>query len=91
MVELCSRPVKYGHEVVADALDARLCEPSYILAVVLNISVTGRQSRLYILVNGNALDNFEFKPRSLRELFDSHYTLLAPHLADGNVVHCGND
>ncbi len=91
MVKLSPRPVKYGHEVIANALDSRLRKPSYILAVIFNVSVSGRKSRLYILVNGNTLYNLEFKSRVLGKFLEPHYALLAPHLADGNVVHgCNN-
>ena len=91
MVELRARPVKDRHEVVADAADARLGQPADVLAVILDVPLARRLAELDVLVHRHALDHLEQKARVLDLLFQRRNALAAPHLADGHVVHGGDD
>ena len=61
MVKLCSGPVKYRHEIIADALDSCLCHPADVLTVIINILISGVLAQLNILVNRDALDDVKAK------------------------------
>ena len=84
-------PVKYRHEIVADALHSGFCHTSDVLAVVLDVAVAARLAKLDVLMYRNTLDNLKMKSGILHLLFQCCDALLAPHLSDRNVIHSRYD
>ena len=91
MVKLGSRPVKHRHKIVADALYAGLGHPADILAVILNVAVSGRLSQLDVFVNRYTLDHIEAQTRILHLLFQLCDALAAPYLPHRHIINRGND
>ena len=91
MVQLCSCPVEYRHEIVTDAFDARFCNAADIFTVIGDILVSRWLSQLDVLVNRNALDYLEGQPGVLSFLFQLRDALPAPYFSDRDVVHSRHD
>ena len=91
MVQLGSGPVKYRHEIVADALDSGLSHPADVLAVVGDVFVSGVLAQLDVLVNRNAFDHVKAQSRVLNLLFQPGDALAAPNLAHRHVVNRCHD
>ncbi len=91
LVELSAGPVKDGHKVVADALDARFAQAADILLVIFDVAVAGGLAQLDVLVDGDALDDLKVQPRVLGDLFEVRDALPAPELPGRDVVDGGYD
>ena len=91
VIQLCSGPVEDRHKIVADALDSCLGHSADILAVVLNVPVSGGLAQFDVLVYGDALDDLEMESCVLGQLLQPCDGLSAPDLPHRNVIDSGHD
>ena len=91
VLQLAAQPVKHRHEVIADALDARLCQPPHILTVVFDHAGGFLCAELDVLRHRHALHHLkgEFVRRS--GAFHLCDALLAPYLSRRHIVYRRND
>ena len=90
-MQISAQPVEYRHKVVANALNACLAKVANGGCIVCNVTVTGRQTELDVLVYGNALDNLHLKTFFVAERFEAQDLIHLPNLTHGNVINSGNN
>ena len=91
MEEVGTCPVKYGHEVVADAVDALSREVAQALLINLNLVVAVRTAVLDGLHYGQAFNHTPAHTVALDVLAQVANLLACPHLAQRYVVQGGDD
>ena len=81
-------PVKNGHEVVADDLDAKLGQVADALLVVLDIFIPGGQADLDVIVDVDRLHHVHVKAVGVDLVGDGLDLVHLPHLTGHLVVQC---
>ena len=91
MEQVGTGPVKDGHEVVADDLDAELGQVADALLVVLDILVAGGQTDLDVVVDIDGLDHVHIEAVSVDLVCDLLDLVDLPDLAGHLVVQRPDD
>ena len=86
MEQICTRPVKNRHEVVADYLDAELAEVQDALLIILDQGVSCRQADLDIVVNIDRLNDLRIETVSVDLIYYLTYLILFPDFTGHLVV-----
>ena len=91
MEQVGAGPVKDGHEVVADGLDAELGQVADALLVVLDVLVARRQADLDVVVDVDGLDDGGVEAGSMDLVYDLLDLGLLPDLAGHFAVQGPDD
>ena len=90
-IKVRSEPVEHGHEIITHAFYADFAAVYYILLIRFDIFIARRKPEFYILVDGNAFDNFHRKICGVCKLLQFFKLFHAPHVAYRLVVNGSHD
>ena len=89
--EVASCPVEYRHEVVADNLNAELCNVADALLVVFDVFVACREADFDVIVNVDRLDNIHVEAVLIKLALNLGNLLFLPDFARHLVVKRPDD